>query len=203
MAGSLLGLTLGGIPAAIAAYTVITIACGLDVLFPPIPSETVVISASVLAAHQQGLSVWLIMPLAALGALAGDNAAYWLGRRVGGWAVPRIFRGDQARRRLAWAQEELARRGPSLVIVGRFVPGGRTAACVTAGTLRMPWRTFVAADAVAALAWAVYAVLIGQLGGHLFEHSTWKAVAFSIAVGLALTAAVEVGRRAWEAAHRA
>jgi membrane protein DedA with SNARE-associated domain len=203
MAGSLLGLTLGGIPAAVVAYAVITIASGLDVLFPPIPSETIVISASVLAAHQEGLSIWLIVPLAALGAMAGDNAAYWLGRRVGGWAVPRIFRGDQARRRLAWAQEELGRRGAGLVIVGRFVPGGRTAACVTAGTLRMPWRRFAAADAVAAFAWAGYAVLIGQLGGRMFEHSTWKAVAFSIAVGLALTAAVELGRRAWEAAHRA
>jgi membrane protein DedA with SNARE-associated domain len=181
---------------------VITIASGLDVLVPIIPSETIVISASVLASHGQGLTVWLIVPLAALGAMAGDNTAYWLGRRVGGWVVPRIFRSDQARRRLGWAQEALARRGPSLVIVGRFVPGGRTAVCVTAGTLGMRWPRFVVADAIAAFAWAVYAVLIGQLGGRVFEESTWKAVALSIAVGLALTGALELGRRAWGAVRR-
>jgi membrane-associated protein len=113
MASSLLGLTLGGVPATVAVHAVITIASGLDVLFPPIPSETIVISASVLAAQARGLSVWLIVPFAAVGAAAGDNAAYWLGRRVGAWAVPRIFRSDQARRRLAWVQEELTQRGPA------------------------------------------------------------------------------------------
>jgi membrane-associated protein len=88
------------------------------------------------------------------------------------------------------------------VIAGRFVPGGRTAACVTAGTLRMPWRRFAAFDGLAALAWAIYAALIGQFGGWVFADSTWKAVAFSIAVGLALTVAVELGRRAWGATRR-
>lgn len=36
----------------------------------------------------------------------------------------------------AWAQEELIQRGPSVVIVGRFIPAGRTATSVAAGTLR-------------------------------------------------------------------
>ncbi len=63
-------------------YPVVFAAAGLDVVFPLIPSETIVITASVLAA-QGDLAIWLIVPAVALGAFAGDNLCYLLGRRIG------------------------------------------------------------------------------------------------------------------------
>jgi len=52
------------------AYPVVFAASGTDVLFPLIPSETIVITASVLAA-QGDLLIWAIVPLVAVGALIG------------------------------------------------------------------------------------------------------------------------------------
>ncbi len=41
--------------------------------------------------------------------------------------------GEPAHRALAWAQQQLDRRGGQVVIVARYIPGGRTAATFTAG----------------------------------------------------------------------
>lgn len=57
-------------------------AAGVDVLFPLVPSETIVIAASVLAGQGELLIV-AIVSSATLGAIVGDNVSYWLGRRLG------------------------------------------------------------------------------------------------------------------------
>jgi membrane protein DedA with SNARE-associated domain len=63
-----------------ATYPVVAFAAAADVLFPLIPSETIVITAGVLAA-QGDLLVWLLVPAVALGAFLGDNLCYLLGAR--------------------------------------------------------------------------------------------------------------------------
>lgn len=57
-------------------------AAATDVLVPLVPSETIVITASVLAAQGE-LLIWVIVPVVALGAFVGDNLCYWLGRKIG------------------------------------------------------------------------------------------------------------------------
>jgi membrane protein DedA with SNARE-associated domain len=101
----------------------------------------------------------------------------------------------RVRERLNWAEKELEKRGPTLVIAGRFIPGGRTAVTFSAGTVGYPWRRFVLADAAAAILWGAYGTSIGYFGGTAFAHDTWKALllAFGIAVGAA--AAIEGIRR--------
>jgi membrane-associated protein len=173
-------------------YLVVFVAAGLDVLFPLIPSETIVITASVLAA-QGDLLIFAIVPAVALGAFVGDNLAYLLGRTVGDPVARRLFRGEKGRRRIDWAERALRRRGAALIVVGRFVPGGRTATTFAAGTLEMPYRRFVVADACAAVLWAFYVSMLGYLGGETFEDSVWLPVAAS----LGLAAAVALGFEAW------
>lgn len=173
-------------------YLVVFVAAGLDVLFPLIPSETIVITASVLAA-QGDLLIVAIVPAVALGAFVGDNIAYLLGRQVGDPVAKRLFRGEKGRGRLAWAEGALQRRGMTLIVIGRFVPGGRTATTFAAGTLEMPYRRFVAADACAAVLWALYVSMLGYLGGETFEDNVWLPVAAS----LGFAAAVGLGLEAW------
>lgn len=175
-------------------YLLVAAACAGDVLLPLIPSETVVITAGVVAARG-GLSLWLLIPAATLGAMAGDNVVYWLGRRVGDPVVRRLARGDTSRARLRWAERATRRRGPLIIVVGRFIPGGRTVSTLAAGTLEMPWRTMLPADAVAALTWAVYATLLGYLGGEAFRHSSWKPIVLALAVALVFSAVLELWRR--------
>jgi membrane protein DedA with SNARE-associated domain len=176
------------------SYVVVGIAAGGDVLFPPSPSVTIVITASVLAA-QGDLIIWLIVPLVALGAMIGDNISFLLGARVGDPIANRLFRSDKNRRRLQWAEGAIQRHGALLVVVGRFIPGGRTASTFAAGTLEMPWRRFIVADAVAAVAWAVYACMLGYLGGSTFRTSLWKPLLLSLGAATLISLFVEGWRR--------
>ncbi|HET7416993.1 MAG TPA: DedA family protein [Solirubrobacterales bacterium] len=175
-------------------YPVIFVAAGTDVLFPLVPSETIVITASVLAAQGE-LLIWGIVPLVALGAFLGDNVCYLLGRTIGDPIADRLFKGEKGQVRLQWAEEALRRRGAILIGVGRFIPGGRTATTFAAGTLEMPYRQFVVADIFAAFLWALYICLLGYLGGETFQDTLWLPLATTFACAMAVGAGFEVWRR--------
>ena len=175
-------------------YPVVFAAAGVDVLFPLIPSETIVITAGVLAA-QGDLAIWLLVPAVALGAFVGDNLCYLLGRRIGDPIADRLFSDEKGQARLLWAEGALRRHGAILIGVGRFLPGGRTATTFAAGTLEMPYRDFAGADALAASLWAVYVSLLGYLGGETFEDSLWLPLATSFACAMAVGLGFEVWRR--------
>lgn len=176
-------------------YLVVLLAAGGDVLFPLIPSETVVITGGVIAADG-GLHIWLLVPAAVAGAMLGDLASYVLGRHLGERVAQRLFRGDVARVRLARFEGAVRRRGALVIVLGRFVPGGRSASTFASGTVEMPLRRFLIADACAATAWALYVALLGYLGGATFQHSSWKPVAGAFVVALLVSGGVELWRRA-------
>ncbi len=175
-------------------YPIVFVAAGTDVLFPLIPSETIVITAAVLAAQGE-LFIWLIVPLVAVGAFLGDNLCYLLGRRIGDPVADRLFKGEKGQARLRWAEEALRRRGAILIGVGRFIPGGRTATTFAAGTLEMPYRQFAVADAFAAVLWAFYVSMLGYLGGETFKDNLWLPLGSSLACAMAVGAGFEVWRR--------
>ena len=175
-------------------YLVVFGAAGGDVLFPLIPSETIIITASVVAS-QGHLVVWLIAAAAALGAFLGDNASYWLGHWIGERAARYLFRGEKGEARLRWAERQIAERGGLLIVVGRFIPGGRTATTFAAGTMGLPWRRFAAFDAVGATGWACYATALGYLGGSAFSSSAWKSLAASLGAAAMIALGIEIARR--------
>jgi membrane-associated protein len=166
------------------AYVIIFVFAYLDVLIPLVPSETAVITAGVVAADGD-LHLNVIIPAAAAGAFLGDNTAYLLGRRFGSRLTERFFRGERARHRIAWADEQLQERGGELIVIGRFIPGGRTAVALTSGTLHYPWRRFVMFDAAAAVLWASYSALVGYYGGKTFEGPWGLLLALLIAFAVA------------------
>jgi membrane-associated protein len=172
-------------------YAFLFAVSALDAVLPIVPSETSVIAAGVLASSGDLILVFVIL-LAALGAMVGDNTSYWIGRKAGRRLLRRF--GEKHEERLAWAEKNLAERGGYLIVVGRFIPGGRTAVTLGAGTLEFPWRRFVFLDAVAAAIWASYAALLGYFGGKTFEENPLKGFVLAFAVALAITAAVETVR---------
>jgi membrane-associated protein len=182
------------------AYGVVFLLAVLDAVIPVVPSETVVITAGVVAAGGD-LSLPLIIVAAAGGAFAGDNTAYLLGHRYGPRARERFFRGAKAQKRIGWAEQQLGERGGELIVVARFIPGGRTAVTLSAGTLRFPWRRFALFDVVAALGWASYAAQLGYFGGRTFEHAAWKGLLLALAIALAVAGGVELTR--WYLRRRA
>ena len=158
-------------------YAVIVALVTLDVLVPLLPSETALASAGVLAASGD-LVLVLVVAAGAAGAIAGDNGAYGLARALGPRLRRRIRGGD-------WAQRKLERGGTTLLVAARFVPGGRTAATLTSGLVRYPWRRFVAASVLGGLLWATAATLAGYAGGRaLQEHPELLIPALLAAIGL-------------------
>lgn len=176
------------------SYLVVMLSAGSDVLFPPIPSETIVITAGIVAARG-ALAIWLIVPGVALGAMIGDNVCFLLGAKIGDPVAERLLRGEKGRDALRWAEQAIARHGAMVVVAGRFIPGGRTASTLAAGTLGMPWRRFIVADLAAATLWALYTSLLGYVGGETFRHALWKPLAFSLGAAAAVALAVEGWRR--------
>jgi membrane protein DedA with SNARE-associated domain len=175
-------------------YLVLVLACGSDVMLPLIPSETMVMTAGVLAAQDE-LALWLVVPAVALGAFVGDNVMYALGRSVGDPVADRLFHGERGRARQAWAERAVCRRGTLIILVGRFIPGGRTVSTFAAGTLELPYARFLRADAAAAVLWACYASLLGYAGGEAFKQSLWKPLAATLGAAAALALALELWRR--------
>jgi membrane protein DedA with SNARE-associated domain len=176
-----------------ATYAIVFGIVAIDSLLPFAQAEAVVITAAVLAA-QGHLLLWLIIPLVALAGFVGDNASYVLGRLVGCRIAERLMPGKR-RRRLEQAQAGIRHHGRLVIIVGRFLPIGRTLTTLAAGTLEMPWRRFAVADAIAAASWAVYASMLGYAGGSSFEHSLWKPLLFALGIAILLGVAIEAYRR--------
>jgi two-component system sensor histidine kinase UhpB len=170
-------------------YALVFAAAALDVFVPLVPSETLLVSAAALATNGD-LALSGVVAVAAAGAIIGDNAAYAAGRALGPRAEHRLRRGKLGRR-ARWANRQLAERGATVILIARFVPGGRTAAMLTAGLLGMPWRRFFLYDALAGVIWAVYGGAIGSLGGAAFEDEPWKALVLALGVAFALALLAE------------
>ena len=175
------------------AYAILFVLAFLDVLVPVVPSETSVITAGVVAS-QGDLNVMLVILFAAAGAFAGDNISYLIGRRFGPRIERRFFSGEKSRERIVWAHRQIEERGGELIVIARFIPAGRTVVTLSSGTLGYPWRRFVLFDAIAATTWALYASLLGYLGGHAFEEQPWKGLLLAFGIALAVTGGIELVR---------
>jgi membrane protein DedA with SNARE-associated domain len=176
-------------------YLALFAAALLDAFIPVIPCEALVITAAVFAAQRGEPSVIGVIAVMAFGAIVGDHLAYWVGRRFGGrllrWPAP----GTRLRAAFDWAESTLPARGGPLLVVARYVPGGRTATTLTMGAIGYPRRRFAAFDTIAATTWAVYAAMIGYLGGASFAHNTFKGLAFGLGLATVVTVSIEVVRR--------
>jgi membrane protein DedA with SNARE-associated domain len=80
-------------------------------------------------------------------------------------------------RGLEWAEKQLGERGAYLILIARFVPGGRTATTFSAGMVRFQAVVFFPIAAVAGVAWAGYAVLLGYYGGACSRSSRFSHLA--------------------------
>ncbi len=160
-----------------------------DAVLPLLPSETALIAAGILAARGD-LELAAAIAAGAAGALVGDNVSYLIGRRVGRPAADRLFTSNRAKERFRWVESLCRRRGTQIVLTGRFIPGGRTAATFSAGLLRFRWGVrFLPVVMVGAVVWASSGILLGYFGGRLVERSPWYGIVLllALAAGAALT----------------
>jgi membrane protein DedA with SNARE-associated domain len=162
----------------------------------PIPGETSLIAAAVLAS-QGKLQIELVIPIAAAGAIVGDNIGYLIGRKGGRWLLerPGAFR-RQRLEVLSVGEPFFELHGPKAVFFGRFLLGLRVWASWLAGATRMRWHSFVLWNALGGICWAS---AIG-LAAYFLGHSAGGAVeAFGLyglaAVLIAIVGGVVMHRR--------
>jgi hypothetical protein len=82
-----------------------------------------------------------------------------------------------------------------LIVVCRFIPGGRTAVTLCCGIVRYDQRRFVIATAIAGVIWASYSFFIGRLGGKAFEDKPWAGLLLALGIAVAISLLIELVRR--------
>ena len=177
------------------SYAIAVILPALDAVLPVLPSETVVIALGVATAGSADPRIALLVACAALGAFLGDNLCYLLGRRFGPYVERRFFSSQKGARRRAWAVRSLERYGMPLIVVCRFIPGGRTAVTLCCGIVGYRHRRFVIATVVAGSIWAAYSFFIGRLGGRAFEDKPWAGLLLAFGATIAVSGLIELVRR--------
>ncbi len=150
-----------------------------------IPGETAAILGGV-AAKLGHVSLAAVVATVIAAAIVGDSVGYEVGRHLG----PRILVWrvlDRRRARLDKAQDFLARRGGTAVLLGRWVAFFRAVMPALAGTARMPYPKFLAFNAIGGLLWGAVAVTGGYLAG-----ASYTRVETAIGRNSALTALIAV-----------
>ena len=134
----------------------------------PLPGETMLVSAAIYAGSTGALDIRIIIALAALAAILGDNCGYWIGRKFG---VALLLRhGSRVgidEKRIKLGQYLFLRYGGAIVFFGRFVAVLRAFAAILAGVNRYAWSHFLAFNCAGGICWA----LVFGLGGYVFGDS--------------------------------
>jgi membrane protein DedA with SNARE-associated domain len=177
------------------AYLLVLALAAFDVVVPVLPSESAVILGGVLAWQGRLHPVPLILAAAA-GAIAGDHLSYAIGRWTQRGRPQPHRRGDRrmgkAERLQLWAARQLDRRGPALLIVARFIPGGRTASTFMSGRTAYPLSRFTPPVVAAGLLWASFATMLGYVGGQTFHEQTLLATGLGVLLALGFAVLVEL-----------
>jgi membrane protein DedA with SNARE-associated domain len=146
-------------------YWVLFLLIAAESLGVPLPGETALITAGVLAA-QGHYSIVSVIVVAAAGAIVGDNVGYWIGRKGGRALLERTpYIRDYFARVLPPSERFFNRHGAKAVFFGRFVSILRVTAAWLAGITHMPWWRFLFWNAAGGILWATAFGLIAYFAG--------------------------------------
>ena len=153
------------------------------IVMPLLPGDSLLFAAGAIAAAtgNDGLNVWIIMPLLIVAALLGDNVNYFVGK----------FFSDQIKKReriLFFKREYITQTeafyekyGRQAIIMARFVPIVRTIAPFVAGAGNMPYRKYITVCFLGAILWVVGITLLGYTcGGFEIVKNNFELVVFGI-----------------------
>lgn len=121
--------------------------------------------------------LWLVAALIAIAAVAGEQAGYLFGRKVG----PSLFRRPDSRlfktENIEKAHAFFEHHGPKAIVMACFVPIVRTFTPIVAGVSRMNYRTFVTFNLIGATLWGAGVTVLGYWLGQIeFVHKNIEAM---------------------------
>jgi membrane protein DedA with SNARE-associated domain len=133
-----------------------------------LPGETAVVLGGVLA-QRHSVSLTGMGVVVVLAAIIGDSVGYEVGRHFG----PRLLRMkifDRHREGLEKGQDALKRNGGRAVFLGRFTAFLRAVMPGLAGSAKMPYRRFLAFNALGGFIWSIGFMVLGYLAGASYER---------------------------------
>ena len=163
-----------------------------DAIFPPIPSEMVVITGGALSADGRA-NVFLVFILAALASWIGDMVVFHLFRRRLSHVLDRWKWGRRVHSGIHAALAKAGRSSTYGTIIGaRFIPGGRLATSAASGVANVSVRGFSLCAALGAVLWACWLVGLGYFTGSTTKLPFWASSLIGVAVGLVIGAVVGI-----------
>ncbi|MBO9577549.1 MAG: DedA family protein [Microbacteriaceae bacterium] len=161
-----------------------------DAFLVVIPGEIAVSALGALAVATDPRALWLVIPVAAAGALTGDLACYAIGRSVGldRW---RWQREGRTRAAIDRFRVIVDRRTAVLVFTARYIPFARIAVNLCVGAARLPLARYLPLAAIAGLCWALFQAGVGTAFGAIFRGQPLLAVVCSVVAALVLGVLVD------------
>jgi membrane protein DedA with SNARE-associated domain len=167
-------------------YAAVFALIAIETMGIPVPGETALITAALLA-HEGQMDVVGLVAIAAAAAIMGDNVGFFIGRKGGRRLL--LHPGPllaQRRRVIEVGEPFFARHGPKAVFLGRWVSGLRIASAWLAGINGMSWPVFLVWNALGGILWAAVVgfgvYLIGDFAKEIFEVAGPVAAAVFVAV---------------------
>ncbi len=171
-----------------AVYAVVAGIAFIENIFPPFPSDVLVVAAGSLVGlgHVDGLT---LVVMTTLGSTAGFMAMYGIGVWIGGHILEtgkvKFLPPDQVRKVEGWFR----RYGYGVVVVNRFLAGTRAVVSFFAGVSRLPIGICIGLSFASALLWNFLLVQAGQALGANWE----RIILYLDAYGKTVTTIVVVG----------
>lgn len=179
------------------SYLALVLIVALESAGLPLPGETALISAGLIAGTSGKLDVGLVIAAATMGAVMGDNLGFLLGRILGSRILlkyGRYFRLTDERIKIG--KYLFMRYGAAIVFMGRFVAILRAVAAFLAGSSGMRWNVFLIFNAAGGLVWAsLYGFGAYYLGQKATQIEGPATAVVGILVICALAAAAFLTRR--------
>jgi membrane protein DedA with SNARE-associated domain len=137
----------------------------LESLGVPLPGEIALVTAAAFASSGR-ISIYIVIILAALGAIVGGILGYWIGIKGGLPLVARYGRYVGVREsHVDRAHAFFERHGSKTILFGRFIALLRTWAAVVAGAARMSFPKYVTYNSIGSVAWAIVFGVLGYTFG--------------------------------------
>lgn len=171
----------------------------IENIFPPIPSEVVLVFGGFLTT-QSGMSIPLVILFATLGATLGAGLLYLLGSVLSRERIKRLFSGkfgkvmhlkpDDVTKAEAWFKQYETKA----VLICRCIPIVRSLISIPAGMSKMKLVPFFALTILGTAVWNTVLVFVGVFAGGAWEASLKYIGWFStVAIGAVGLVALYVG----------
>ncbi|WP_283680438.1 DedA family protein [Lentilactobacillus sp. Marseille-Q4993] len=173
-------------------YLAIVFLLALENVFPPIPSEVVLVFAGYLTISS-GLNIPMTILAACLGAFIGAIILYGVGKLLSVHQLQKVLAGRIGRvlhlkgEDVVKAGSFFSKYGGKAIFFGRCVPVVRSLVSIPAGMVEYPFARFTVLTLFGTLIWNTVLILVGHYAGHAWNSmlavvDEWLIVILVIAV---------------------